>query len=224
MNILVIAAHPDDEVLGCGATCARLAKEGNDIHVLILGEGITSRDARRDAVSRAKDIKALKDQTRKAGRCIGSKDIIMKDFPDNRFDGVELLDIVKTIEEMAEKVSPDMVFTHYREDLNVDHRITFQAVITAFRPKPGSPVKEIYSFEIPSSTEWNFPCRFSPNVFFDVSGTMSKKMNAAKVYSGEIKGTTGPRSLEGIETLAGYRGFTAGVKYAEAFECVRVIK
>jgi LmbE family N-acetylglucosaminyl deacetylase len=223
-KILIVSAHPDDEVLGCGGTVARLVKEGYQVYTLILGEGITSRDEKRDHAKRETEIQKLKDQAKKANKIIGVEEVFMYDFPDNRFDTVPLLDIVKVIEKIKNDIKPDIIFTHYGKDLNIDHQITYKAVITATRPVVGEPVKEIYSFEVPSSTEWNFPLSFSPNVFFDISETMDIKIKALEEYKTELREYPHPRSLEGIKINAQSWGLKIGVKYAEVFKCIRVIK
>ena len=170
-KILIIAAHPDDEILGCGATIAKLTKLGHEAFTLILGEGVTSRDNKRDSKYREKEITSLKSQIKKANEIIGVKECYIYDFPDNRFDTVPLIDIVKKIEEIKLDIKPDMIFTHFINDLNMDHRITYEAVLTATRPIESESVKEIYSFEVLSSTEWRFPLTFSPNTFYDISET-----------------------------------------------------
>jgi LmbE family N-acetylglucosaminyl deacetylase len=223
-KILIVAAHPDDEVLGCGGTVARLVKEGCQAYTLILGEGITSRDEKRDREKRDKEIHKLKEQAKKANEIIGVEEVFIYDFPDNRFDTIPLLDIVKVIEKVKNNIKPDIIFTHYEKDLNVDHQITYKAVITAARPIVGESVKEIYSFEIPSSTEWNFPLSFSPDVFFDISETIDTKIKALEEYKTELRAYPHPRSLEGIKTNAESWGIKIGVKYAEVFKCVRIIK
>jgi LmbE family N-acetylglucosaminyl deacetylase len=223
-KILIVAAHPDDEVLGCGGTVARLVKEGCQAYTLILGEGITSRDEKRDREKRDKEIHKLKEQAKKANEIIGVEEVFIYDFPDNRFDTIPLLDIVKVIEKVKNDIKPNIIFTHYEKDLNVDHQITYKAVITAARPIVGESVKEIYSFEIPSSTEWNFPLSFSPDVFFDISETIDIKIKALEEYKTELRAYPHPRSLEGIKTNAESWGIKIGVKYAEVFKCVRIIK
>ena len=130
----------------------------------------------------------MKKQIHKANKAIGVKDVFIHDFLDNRFDAVALLDIVKVIEDIKEKIKPHIIFTHYEKDLNIDHRITYQAVITATRPLPDETVKEIYSFEVLSSTEWSYPLSFSPDVFFDISETMGLKVKAMSEYKTELKG------------------------------------
>lgn len=224
MNVLIVAAHPDDEVLGCGGAIAKLAKKGDDVYTLILGEGITSRDETRNRRKREKEIKELRLQIKRANKIIGVRDTFVFDFPDNRFDTVALLNIVKTIEDIKNKIKPDIIFTHYEKDLNIDHKITYQAVITATRPLPDETVKEIYSFEILSSTEWSYPLSFSPDVFFDVSDTIEVKLKAMAEYKTELKDFPHPRSLEGIEQNAQLWGMKVGLKYAEAFKAVRLVK
>lgn len=220
-NILVIAAHPDDEILGCGGTIARLNNEGYKTNTLILGEGITSRERKRDSKKNINQINSLKDQLIKANKLIGVRNVYTLDIPDNRFDTIPLLDIVKLIEGFIDKLQPDIIFTHYEKDLNIDHQITYKAVITATRPMAESSVKTIYSFEVLSSTEWNFPLSFSPDTFFDVSDTIELKKTAMSQYTSEIKYYPHPRSLDGIELNAKYWGMRMGKRYIEAFKTIR---
>lgn len=223
-RILIISAHPDDEILGCGATIARLVKEGYEAYTLILGEGITSRDEKRDRQKRKKEIIDLKKHIKKANDLIGVKKIFSYDFPDNRFDTVPILDIVKVIENIKKEVNPKIIFTHYKDDLNIDHNITYKAVLIATRPLNNETVKEIYSFEVLSSTEWNFNVTFNPNIFFSVNETINIKENAMSEYKSELREYPHPRSIDGIKLYAKIRGLQVGMKYAEAFECVRIIK
>lgn len=226
-TILVIASHPDDEVLGCGGTIARFTNEGYEVYTLILGEGITSRDEKRDRTKRDNEIKELKRNIKKANKIVGVKDTFAFDFPDNRFDTVPLLDIIKTIEKVKEQITPDLIFTHHHGDLNIDHQITFKAVMTAFRPIKGETVREIYSFEVPSSTEWNIPSSttdFMPNYFVDVSKTLEIKIMALKEYKLEVREFPHPRSAEAIKIIAKHWGIQVGLEAAEAFEVVRFIR
>ena len=223
-TILVIAAHPDDEVLGCGGTMARLALEGNDIYTLILGEGITSRDAFRDRTKRENEIVELRKQAEDANKILGVKKVYTYDFPDNRFDTVPLLDIIKTIEKIKEDIKPGIIFTHHYGDLNIDHQITFKAVMTAFRPIKDESVKEIYSFEIPSSTEWNVIslAYFMPDYFVNINKYLETKINALKEYETELRDFPHPRSLKAVELNAKQWGVKMGFEAAEAFKTVRV--
>ena len=226
-KILVVAAHPDDEVLGCGGTMARLAMEGNDVYTLILGEGITARDMERDRINREKDLGELKNHIIEANKLLGVKKTYTFDFPDNRFDTVPLLDIIKTIEEVKSEVSPDIMFTHHHGDLNVDHNITFRAALTACRPIKDESVKEVYSFEILSSTEWNATSSityFMPDYFVDVSKSIEAKINALKEYKAELRDFPHPRSLEGVELNAKQWAIKVGLEVAEAFKTIRIIK
>lgn len=223
-KILIVAAHPDDEVLGCFGTVARLIKEGYEAYTLILGEGKTSRDKQRVVENKKDEIEILNNEIQKANDVIGIKKVFVESFPDNRFDSVDLLDIIKVISKVKDEVKPDIIFTHFENDLNIDHQITYKAVITATRPMEDECVKEIYSFEILSSTEWNYPISFSPEVFFDISDTLGLKVDAMKEYQSELCKYPHPRSLEGIELNARYQGMRVGKRYVEAFKSIRVLK
>ncbi|MEQ8189541.1 MAG: PIG-L family deacetylase [Candidatus Eremiobacterota bacterium] len=222
-RILIVASHPDDEILGCGGTVARLIKDGYEAYTLILGEGITSRDRERDRQKRENELEELKKQIHQANEVIGIKEVFIYEFPDNRFDSIPLLEIIKVVELIKNDVKPEIIFTHYENDLNIDHQITYKATLTATRPLIGETVKEIYSFEILSSTEWNYPLSFSPDVFFNITDTLELKLNAMNKYS-ELRDFPHPRSLEGIKINAKYWGMRVGNGYSEAFECVRIVK
>lgn len=223
-KILIIAAHPDDEVLGCGGTAARLIMEGNEVYTVILGEGITSRDDSRQPEKRAMEFARLKEQSYDAGEIMGVKELRFFTLPDNRFDTVPLLDIVKKIERVKNEVKPQIIFTHFEHDLNIDHQITYRAVMTASRPLPEETVKEIYSFEVLSSTEWRYPLSFSPDCFFDITSTIDIKISALAKYQNELKEYPHPRSLKGVRLNAENWGMKTGVLYAEAFKVVRLVK
>lgn len=223
-KILIVVAHADDEVLGCFGTVSKLIKDGYEAYTLILGEGKTSRDEQRSIENNKKQIELLDLEIQKANNTIGIKKVFYESFPDNRFDSVDLLDIIKVISKVKEKIQPDIIFTHYEHDLNIDHQITYKAVITATRPMENECVKEIYSFEILSSTEWNYPLSFSPDTYFDISDTIHLKINAMKEYDSELCKYPHPRSLEGISVNAQYHGMRIGNKFAEAFKAIRVIR
>ncbi len=223
-KVLVVAAHPDDEVLGCGGTVARLANDGCEVYTLILGTGISARYDQADSQNIKSEIEKLKKWAHAANEIIGVKEVFFHNFADNRFDTVALLDLVKVIEQVKDSIKPDIVFTHCAGDLNIDHQITYKAVLTATRPLPEETVREIYSFEVLSCTEWNYPLSFSPNVFFDISGVIEAKTKAMSQYKSELREFPHPRSLEGAKSNAKVWGMKAGLKYAEAFECVRWIR
>lgn len=223
-KILIIAAHPDDEVLGCFGTVAKMIKKGYKAYTLILGEGKTSRDINNNVINKQNELLELKNEILEANKSIGIKDVFIEKFPDNRFDSVDLLSIVKVVEKVKNEIKPDIIFTHFENDLNIDHQITYKAVITATRPMANESVKEIYSFEILSSTEWKYPLTFNPDIFFDVSETLEDKVKAMSFYKSELREFPHPRSLEGIELNAKYWGMRVGKEAVEAFKCVRIIK
>ncbi len=218
-TVLVIAAHPDDELLGCGGTVAQLVQKGFYAATVILGEGAT---ARRGAGK--SDVAKLRAQARQAGRVLGVGAVHFENFPDNRFDSVPRLNIIRKVEKYIKKYSPDIVLTHFADDLNIDHRRTFEAVITACRPQPGVPLPDIYCFETPSATDFGEAGRdriFSPNVFVDISRGMGLKLEALKCYTSEMREYPHSRSLQGVKLLAQYRGMRAGQRMCEAFQLVR---
>lgn len=214
-SILVVAAHPDDEVLGCGGTLAKLADEGVDIHVAFLADGVFSRTGAEQT-----ELLARRAAAQKAGDILGMQSIFFGEFPDNRMDSIALLDIIRPIESLIAKHQPDTVFTHHAGDVNIDHRRTHEAVVTACRPQRNHPVKTLLCFEVPSSTEWQLPGSapvFTPNWFVDISATLVRKMAALNAYADELRDWPHPRSRQGIEHLAHWRGATVGVDAAEAF-------
>ncbi|MEK7218732.1 MAG: PIG-L family deacetylase [Patescibacteria group bacterium] len=220
---LVIAAHPDDEVLGCGGTIARLAGEGQDVHILILGEGATSRYAQRTEAPAA-DLRRLREQAHKAAALLGAKGVTVHGLPDNRFDTVPLLDIVKAIETHVNRLQPETMFVQHGGDLNIDHALTFRAALTAARPMAGAPVKRVYAYEVPSSTEWSFgqfAPAFRPNTFVDIGATFRRKQEAMALYEEEARAFPHPRSPEALEAHARYWGSAAGLEAAEAFQLIR---
>lgn len=222
-NILVIAAHPDDEILGCGGTIARLSKQGSIVNILILAEGITSRDKVRDRSKRQNQIESLRKQGKLASKDVGAKSITFLDYPDNRMDTVPLLNIVKDIEKNILKFKPDTIFTHFDNDMNIDHTITNKATLTAARPKPGSKVKKIYAYEIMSSTYYNPTANFIPNFHVNIDKFIKIKLQALKRYKGEMEKFPHPRSLEAISALSKFRGSNIGFNNAESFKLLREI-
>lgn len=223
--ILVIAAHPDDEVLGCGGTIAAHTAQGHAVHIAILGEGITSRYQQRDQADHAQ-VQALQARCRAVAALLGAQQVHMYDLPDNRFDTVPLLDIVKLVEELVAQLSPHVIYTHHGGDLNIDHRLVQQAVLTATRPTAGHAVREIYAFEVPSSTEWAFQRiepAFRPTVFVDIAATLERKIEAMQMYESEARPFPHPRAPEALRATAQRWGSVAGLQAAEALELVRAI-
>ena len=225
-KILIIAAHPDDEVLGCGGTMAKWANEGAEAYALIMAEGATSRDKTRDRESRNVDLAHLGLAAQKASDLLGIASVELLSYPDNRMDSVDLLDVVKSVEDRIKKINPDTVVTHHSADLNIDHQVIHEAVMAACRPQPGNPVKRILSFEVPSSTEWQSPTfgnSFIPNWFEDISDTLELKIRALEAYETEMREWPHARSIKAVEHLARWRGASIGREAAEAFILERAI-
>lgn len=221
-KILIVAAHPDDEILGCGGVMARMAAQGSEVKVLILGEGITSRQDVRCQARAHDELDHLKKCALNANKMLGVGDVVFQNMPDNRFDEIALLDVVKIIEKVKDDFNPDTVFMHYYEDLNVDHRIAAEAVMIATRPMPGESVREVYSFEVLSSTEWRYPTSFSPDTFFDISGFMECKEKALMCYATEMRDFPHPRSIESVRLNNQMHAIKSGCRhYAEAFKLIR---
>ncbi len=224
-TVLVVAAHPDDEVLGCGGTIARHVMEGDRVSVLIVAEGATSRKGGEEADGASDEVDRLKQAACQVSDILGYDDPTFLCFPDNRLDRGDLLDVIKPIEAVIQEVDPDIIYTHHGGDLNVDHRIVHQAVITATRPMPGTHKRSIYCFETLSSTEWSVPSvdqtGFRPVRYVDISQQLEQKMEALEAYADEMRPFPHPRSMEGVRHLAGFRGCSVGCMAAEAFVVIR---
>ena len=225
---MIVVAHPDDELLGLGATMNRLIQDFNvKSHVVILGEGITSRVDQRDVKKWQLELDIHQSNIKLAQKSIGYHNVNTYDFPDNRFDTVALLDIIKIIEKEKSHFIPDVIFTHHGGDVNIDHQRTFEAVITACRPMENENVKTIITFETPSGTEWRPPSdprQFLPNLFFEVKkDNIEAKIRGMESYEFEKRTYPHPRSPEALKIQAQRWGVTIGMKYAEAFQLIRSI-
>ena len=217
-SILVIAAHPDDEVLGCGGTIAKLSDEGGIVNVVFLADGVTSRLG--DQKEKHEQLIIRRRAAKKACEILGVESFSFGEFPDNRMDTVALLDITRAVETLIGEYQPEIVLTHHAGDINIDHRRLHEAVVTACRPLHRHPVKTLLCFEVPSSTEWQLPGSapvFAPNWFVDISETLDRKLRALEAYTIELRNWPHPRSRLGTEHLAHWRGATVGVDAAEAF-------
>ncbi|MBI5139834.1 MAG: PIG-L family deacetylase [Candidatus Vogelbacteria bacterium] len=217
-TVLVIVAHPDDEVLGCGGAIVKHIRQGDKVFLIALADGVSSRKGYK---FREKRIRS--EEFEKSAGILGISKTFYFGFKDQCLGSIPLLKIIKQIEKVKCEIHPDIVYTHYRNDLNVDHRITFNAVLTACRPLKGSTVNSIFAFEVLSSTEWNYPNYFSPNVYVDISKVIDVKIKAMQAYQSEIRSWPHPRSLETIKVLAQKRGCEVGLEFAEAFELIREI-
>ncbi len=218
--ILVVAAHTDDEAMGCGGTIARHVAEGDQVHLLFMTDGVGSREVV------AEEVAERSSAAQQAAEILGVSSFTNLSFPDNCMDSIALLYIVKEVEVVISKIAPEIIYTHHIGDLNVDHQVTHKAVMTACRPQPGFSVKSIYAFEVISSTEWQTlsVAPFLPNVFIDITDYLAIKMRAAGAYHEEMREVPHTRNLQHIELLAKHRGYSVGIHAAEAFMLVREIK
>jgi N-acetylglucosamine malate deacetylase 1 len=223
MTVLVVAAHPDDEALGCGGTIRRLTDAGQTVHLLFVCDGVGSR-----AGGHAREELAQRQAAaREAAAILGTTEPRFLAFPDNSLDSVPLLDVVKAIESVVAELKPEALYTHHAGDLNIDHALVARAVLTACRPLPGVTVRQIYSFEVPSSTEWNAPAphkAFAASRFVNIAATLEAKLKACDAYHAEMRPFPHPRSREAITALAQVRGAAAGLAAAEAFMVLRQIE
>lgn len=225
-NVLVIAAHPDDEVLGVGGVIARHADAGDVVHILIVAEGATSRQDSRDAAAAADELATLRRAAATAAAVLGAQPPRFCGLPDNRLDGLDLLDVIKPIEAVVAELRPAVVYTHHGGDLNVDHRVVHAAVMTACRPLSDDAARAIYTFETLSSSEWSSPEQqpaFRPQRFVDITATLKRKLVALQCYDAEMRPFPHPRSLHAVEALAALRGSTICASAAEAFGVVREV-
>lgn len=222
MSILVVAAHPDDEALGCGGAMRRHADAGERVDVLFVADGVGARGA----ADTGPEVEARRRAADAAAKVLGAERPRYLDFPDNRLDSIPLLDVVQAIESVIAEIAPDAIYTHHAGDLNIDHGVVARAVLTACRPQPGFGVQRIHAFEVPSSTEWAAPgplAAFTPQRFVDISAQLDSKLAALEAYAVEMRPWPHPRSAKAVTALARTRGATVGLEAAEAFEVLREI-
>ena len=221
-TVLIVAAHSDDEALGCGGTIARHVHIGDKVFAVKFTDGTGAREGNDDYLIAARDAAA-----QESARVLGFSWHAAGSFPDNMLDGVPLLDIVRFIESAKSAVTPDIVYTHSAADLNIDHRRVCEAVLTAFRPQPGEYCREIRCFEIASATDYGHGSvtgTFRPNLFINIKETWPQKLQAIEAYSGEMRSAPHSRSVEGLAALAQLRGMQTGLEMAEAFEVLRKVE
>lgn len=213
-KILVVVAHRDDEVFGVGGTIKKYSKNGGKVYCLYLGDENLCRENGN-----------LNDSANKSAKILGIEKLFFEDLPDNKFDSIPLINITQKVEKYVSEVKPDIIYTHYENDVNADHRLTYEAVMTACRPCNNNCPKEIYSFEVLSSTEWQLKKpKFNPNFYIDIKNEIEDKIKACKEYKSEFREYPHSRSYKGVKILAQYRGLECGKEYAEAFKLIRGIK
>jgi LmbE family N-acetylglucosaminyl deacetylase len=218
-NILILAPHPDDEVLGCGATIKKLSEEGNQLFVLVVTRGSSK-------FYSDEKILNVRNEAHLAHKLLGVKQTFFLDFPAPELDTIPLADISKEISKVISDNKINVLYLPHRGDIHNDHRVVFNAGLVAARPVGEYFVKEVYAYETLSETEWAAPFAddaFIPTCFVSVENTLNSKMEAMKCFKSQLKAFPNPRSLETIEALAKFRGSTVGFKAAEAFMVIRQI-
>lgn len=218
-NILVIAAHPDDEILGVGGVIAKHVSEGDSVFICILSEGATARYS-------SENVTTLKEFATHASEILGVKKLYFSSMPDQKLDTLPLLEVTQTIEQYIKDISPHIIYTHHSGDINKDHRIVFDATMVAARPTPDNNVKKIYCYETPSSTEWapSSIRPFKPNVYVNIEKFIDIKLKAMEAYISELRDYPHPRSIEALRIISQYRGIEVGLRNAEAFMLMRELR
>lgn len=236
MKVLIIVAHPDDEVLGMGGTIKKLTKNKNQVKIVIMATGVAARrsinfknSSNYDITENQqkiieKQIETIKKHAQKAAKILGVSDIEFLGYPDNEMDTVSNLELTKSVEKIIQNYKPEIVYTHTPFDVNVDHVSCYNAVLTATRPKKNTIVKKVISFEVPSSTEWNFTSVFVPNTFVDISRELSSKIKALECYKTEIENYPHPRSPKALQSIGNRWGTVSGFSVAEAFSLIRSLE
>ncbi len=217
MNILILAAHADDETLGCGGAIARWVREGHRVHVLFFTDGVGSR-GRNSAAAKVRRRAA-----QAAAKILGCSIAGYGNFPDNQLDRVPLLKLAQTVERVKRKVRPEAVYTHFWGDLNIDHRRVFEATLTAFRPQPGETCRAVRSFEVASATEWGSPAAaYRPTAYVELTETdVETAVRAYGAYAQEVRADPHSRSVEAFLARRVVRGRECGVAWAEGFMVCR---
>ncbi len=214
-KVLVIAAHPDDELLGCGGTLIRHVDNGDEVQSVIMCEGESLRYDGQEVHQHEATIEAA--------RIIGITKTNRFDFPDQRLDKFSLVDLITPIERVVDSFRPDIVYVQFGGDINRDHALTFEAASIALRPTADY-VKEIYTFYTVGSTELKTPGEFNPNVWVDIEGQIDRKLQAFACYKSELREYPHPRSIEGVRNVAAFYGNQCCLRYAEAFMLMRKIE
>jgi LmbE family N-acetylglucosaminyl deacetylase len=220
MTVLVLAAHPDDELLGPGGTIARHVHEGEEVHAVVLAEGATSRYE--DGMA-----SVLAESSKRAAEVLGLTSLTLGTLPDQRLDALPLIEVTQQIEAIVDQLRPTVVYSHFPGDVNTDHGVVARAAWTACRPYVLPKLTRFAVFETPSSTEWAWPLEgsvFKPNLFVDIESTLDQKLQAMACYSSELRDYPHPRSLRAIKERAAFWGSCMGRKAIEAFQVLREMR
>jgi LmbE family N-acetylglucosaminyl deacetylase len=218
-SVLIVAPHPDDEVLGCGGMISRHVSEGDDVYVVIVTKGASD-------VFSSEFIERGRGEAALANKVLGTKDVLFLDFPAPRLDVVPVSAIANALKDIVTQIRPSTVYLPHQGDIHCDHKAVYWATLVAARPNGGFVPSRLLCYETPSETEWAAPNpsdAFIPTVFCDISGHMAVKLDAMKCYESQLTMNPRARSLASIEALAHYRGSTIAVSAAEAFCLVREV-
>ena len=224
MRILVVAAHPDDEIYGMGGTMAKLAAQGHELHVLIVTDGCTAQYAGRPDLPEI--IEKKHREAVEANALLGVKQVHFGTFPDMRLDTVPHVELNRLIENTVDAVQPDVVYTHFYGDVNLDHQMVYRSTLVAVRPVPGQRVKALYCYDVPSSTEWSpqlAQTAFLPNTMVDISGYEDVKEQALTAYQTEMRAYPHPRSARYVRETDRAKGLQWGLGNSESFQLLRKI-
>ena len=220
MKILVLAPHPDDEIIGVGGTIAKKTKNGDEVYVCIVTKGY-------EPLFMSDFIEQGRKECKKADKLLGVKETIFLDFPAVQLETVPRYELNSKIFDVIQKIEPDEVYIPHKGDMQIDHQIVVDAAMVALRPKYEHVVKRIYSYETLSETGWNIPNvvnEFIPNVYEDITLTLDVKLQAMSIFESQLSQFPAARSIETIEALAKFRGSTVNCNAAESFELIREIK
>lgn len=223
-KILVIAAHPDDEVYGMGGTIAKLSSEGNEVYVLIVTDGCTtqySEDTRLEEIIEKKRIEAIK-----ANEILGVTKVYFGNLPDMKLDNIPHIEVNNIIETTIREVEPDIVYTHFWGDVNMDHKCVYESTLVATRPTPQQKIKELYCYRVPSSTEWSPQITnsiFMSNTYYDISSYCEQKYDAISKYETELRPYPHPRSIKYVNIMDISTGLKCGLDSAEEFILIRKV-
>lgn len=212
-TVLVVAAHPDDELLGVGGTVAKHAQNGDEVYSIVMCEG--------ESLRYGCDV-GQSDAMESAAKRLGVREVIQRRFPDQALDTFTLTKIISPLEEISEKIRPNIIYCQFGGDINMDHKLLFEAANVAFRPLDPW-IKKMYAFYTPSSTEWGYPRSFLPDTWVDITSTIEDKIEAFKCYKSEIRDYPHPRSPEALRNMGAFFGNQCNMEYAEVFMTIRSI-
>lgn len=219
MTVLVVAPHPDDEVLGCGGTIAKYAENGDYVYVAIVTKGC-------EPLFPANQVEAVRNECLKADKFLGVKETIFMDFPAAMIEDVSRYKFNEAFIQLVQKIKPDIVYIPHRGDMQLDHKMVVDAAMVALRPKYQHVVKKIYAYETLSETGWDVPNvtnEFIPNAYSDISEFLGKKLEAMEIFTTQLAAYPNARSLGAVKALAMYRGALVNMEAAEAFVTIREI-